>query len=116
MKDLRLLKKAILQGKTDIFQVIELSKKLGYSQRLAPYFEVFFMIQTAEQIKLHIKKQAEEQGIHYNQMLTIIAYERAMVRLLQNKKLYNSFIFKGGIIMRIAYESDRYTSDLDASF
>ena len=35
------LKKAVTKGKTDIFQVIELSKKLGYSRRLAPYFEVF---------------------------------------------------------------------------
>ena len=74
------------------------------------------MIQSAEKIKLHIKKQADEQGIHYNQMMAIVAYERAMLRLLQSQKLYDSFIFKGGIIMRMAYKSERYTSDLDASF
>ena len=74
------------------------------------------MIQSAEKIKLHIKKQADEQGIHYNQMIAIVAYERAMLRLLQSQKLYDSFIFKDGIIMRMAYKSERYTSDLDASF
>ena len=40
-KGLTALKQAILERRTNIFKVIKLSKQLGYSKRLAPYFEVF---------------------------------------------------------------------------
>lgn len=63
-----------------------------------------------------LKLQAEISGINYNQLLTIVAYERAMVRLVTDSKLQESIIFKGGMIMRTVYGSSRFTQDLDASF
>ena len=69
-----------------------------------------------EKLRELIIKEAEKKGLHFNQVLMIVAYERAIARLVQNESLSESVIFKGGVVMRMAYGSNRFTKDLDASF
>ena len=64
----------------------------------------------------NIKKIAKEDELHFNQILSIIAYERAILRLAQSEILHEALTYKGGLIMRLVYQSSRFTKDLDASF
>jgi len=67
-------------------------------------------------LKELIIEEAKKKNLHFNQMLMAVAYERAITRLVQNKNLSDSVIFKGGVVMRVVYGSDRFTKDLDASY
>lgn len=68
------------------------------------------------EIKEKIKTESKKLGLHFNQVLAMLAYERVIVRLLSIKELQEHLIFKGGMVMRVVYGSDRYTTDLDMSF
>lgn len=63
-----------------------------------------------------IKQTSVDEGLHFNQVLAIFAYERVIIRLAQSELLHESLIYKGGLVMRLVYNSSRFTKDLDASF
>lgn len=70
----------------------------------------------AHEVKEKVKNEANRLGIHFNQALTMLAYERVIARLMAVKSLQESLIFKGGMVMRVVYGSDRFTMDLDMSY
>lgn len=51
---------------------------------------------------------------HINEVRIIIALERAIARLLQNKAISEHLIFKGGFVLLKSFESRRFTRDADA--
>lgn len=70
----------------------------------------------ASEISKKIKSESERLGLHFNQVITMVAYERAIPRLISVKDLQENIIFKGGMVMRVVYGSHRFTVDLDLSF
>ena len=69
-----------------------------------------------EEIREGVKVEAQRLNLHFNQVLTMVAYERAIARLMSVDELRESIVFKGGMLMRVAYGSPRFTLDLDMSF
>lgn len=53
-------------------------------------------------------------GTPYEKLLTTFLIERLVVRLIADKELSNSLVFKGGFVSLAVYNSGRYTIDLDA--
>lgn len=70
----------------------------------------------ASEISKKIKSESERLGLHFNQVIAMVAYERAIPRLISMKELQENIIFKGGMVMRVVYGSNRFTVDLDLSF
>ena len=69
----------------------------------------------AKQVLRKIKAFSKEQtqfGI--NEIRVIVALERAIARLTQNKDLDEHLIFKGGFVLLKSYQSERFTRDADA--
>jgi predicted nucleotidyltransferase component of viral defense system len=58
---------------------------------------------------------AKQQGVQYQFVLTTFLIQQLLLRLTQNRKLSRHLVFKGGFVMLRAYDSPRYTVDLDAS-
>lgn len=69
---------------------------------------------SARSISTKLSTISQERKIPYENILTDFLIERLVVRLLANKELANSLIFKGGYVSLRAYGSPRYTIDLDA--
>ena len=69
---------------------------------------------SVHKIKERIKKLALKDGADFEDVFTLFVIERAVVRLMTNKKLARSMIFKGGFVCVRVYDSPRYTIDLDS--
>lgn len=69
----------------------------------------------AKQISRVLKAMLEKEGqFHLNELRVIIALERAIARLSQDKVLAEHLIFKGGFVLLKSFESPRFTRDADA--
>ncbi len=69
----------------------------------------------AKQISRALKAMLEKKGqFHLNELRVIIALERAIARLSQDKVLAEHLIFKGGFVLLKSFESPRFTRDADA--
>ncbi len=64
----------------------------------------------AIQVLRKIKALSKEQSnFSINEIRVIVALERAIARLTQNKELAEHLIFKGGFVLFKSYESERLT-------
>lgn len=72
------------------------------------------MTPNAKKISMQIKRVAQERGVSYAEVLTEFLIERAVIRLVAVKFLYDRLVFKGGFVGLRVYGSPRYTTDLDA--
>lgn len=61
-----------------------------------------------------IKRLANEQNSPYEEVLTQFLIERATARLMMDRRLFESLVFKGGFVGLTVYGSPRFTNDLDA--
>lgn len=57
---------------------------------------------------------ATKTGVQYEHLATEFLIERLLARLVGNKDLHKSLVFKGGFVGLRIYDSKRYTVDLDA--
>lgn len=57
---------------------------------------------------------SSKMGVKYSNIETAFLIERLIARLMNDKKLSNHLVFKGGFVGLRVYESPRYTIDLDA--
>jgi predicted nucleotidyltransferase component of viral defense system len=57
---------------------------------------------------------SSKMGVKYSNIETAFLIERLISRLMNDKKLSNHLVFKGGFVGLRVYESPRYTIDLDA--
>lgn len=53
-------------------------------------------------------------GVAYQNIVTAFLIERLVVRLISEKRLKDSLVFKGGFVGLKVYQSPRFTIDLDA--
>jgi predicted nucleotidyltransferase component of viral defense system len=71
-----------------------------------------------EKAKLVLQKikafSEEPSQFSVNEIRIIVALERAIARLIQNKELADHLIFKGGFVLLKSYQSERFTRDADA--
>ncbi len=56
----------------------------------------------------------KDSSFSINELRIIVALERAIARLSQNKELAEHLVFKGGFVLLKSYESLRFTRDADA--
>ncbi|MCI0446524.1 nucleotidyl transferase AbiEii/AbiGii toxin family protein [bacterium] len=69
----------------------------------------------ANQVLRSIKALAKiDNRYSVNEIRIIVALERAIARLAQNKDLAKHLIFKGGFVLLKSYDSGRFTRDVDA--
>lgn len=68
----------------------------------------------AKSIAAKLSKISRSTGINYQSISTTFLLERLLARLVADKKLARSLIFKGGYVGLRVYNSNRYTVDLDA--
>ncbi len=69
----------------------------------------------AKQALRKIKALSKEQSqFGVNEIRVIVALERTIARLIQNKELTEHLIFKGGFVLLKSYQSERFTRDVDA--
>lgn len=57
---------------------------------------------------------AAKTSVQYEHLATEFLIERLLARLIGNKDLHKSLVFKGGSVGLRVYDSNRYTVDLDA--
>ena len=57
---------------------------------------------------------AQKYGVDYSYMATTFLIERLVARIISDKNLHESLIFKGGYVGLRIYHSSRFTIDLDA--
>ena len=67
-----------------------------------------------QSIQAKLNNLAKQRGSTLQQMLTLFLLERTAVRLLADPRLQKNIIFKGGYVGVRVYNSQRYTTDLDA--
>ena len=67
-----------------------------------------------QSIRTKLSNLAKQQGVPFQQVLTIFLLERTAVRLLLDGGLARHLVFKGGFVGVRVYNSPRYTTDLDA--
>lgn len=72
------------------------------------------MNEVSKEIIKSIKNLSKQQGISINELRVIVALERIAARLESDKVLAESLVFKGGFVMYKAYDSQRFTRDIDA--
>ena len=65
-------------------------------------------------IKNGLKKLAKEKGVAFFHVENQFLIERAVARMVRDRSLRESLIFKGGYVGLRVYHSPRYTTDLDA--
>ena len=65
-------------------------------------------------IRKKISNLAQEKNCNYQDIETSFLLERLLARLVLNRELFPSLIFKGGYVGLRVYNSERYTVDLDA--
>ncbi len=65
-------------------------------------------------IKQRLSNLAQKKNLSYQIVATNFLLERLLARLITDKKLFNSLVFKGGYVGLRIYNSNRYTIDLDA--
>lgn len=68
----------------------------------------------AKSIASKLSKISRSTGINYQSISTTFLLERLLARLVADKKLAKSIVFKGGYVGLRVYNSNRYTIDLDA--
>lgn len=68
----------------------------------------------AESIRTKLKSISSKLKVKYSHLETVFLIERLVVRLISEKKLSQSLVFKGGFVGLKVYDSPRYTIDLDA--
>ncbi len=68
----------------------------------------------AKSIAAKLSKISRTTGINYQNISTTFLLERLLARLVADRKLARSLVFKGGYIGLRVYNSNRYTVDLDA--
>jgi predicted nucleotidyltransferase component of viral defense system len=68
----------------------------------------------AKSIAAKLSKISRSTGINYQSISTTFLLERLLARLVADKKLAKSLVFKGGYVGLRVYNSNRYTVDLDA--
>lgn len=67
-----------------------------------------------ESVRAKLKSLASKMKIKYSHLETVFLIERLVARLIADKKLSQSLVFKGGFVGLKVYQSPRYTIDLDA--
>ena len=65
-------------------------------------------------IRKRLSNLAQKHGVDYSYMATTFLIERLVVRIISDKGLHESLIFKGGYVGLRIYHSSRFTIDLDA--
>lgn len=61
-----------------------------------------------------LKQLSKESELSINELRVLLALERLAARLEAHKTLREKLIFKGGFVLMRAYNSNRFTRDLDA--
>jgi len=69
---------------------------------------------TPQGLAQRLQKISLEGGTSYQAILTSFLIERALVRMVSNKFLYEHLIFKGGYVGERIFETGRFTRDLDS--
>jgi predicted nucleotidyltransferase component of viral defense system len=67
-----------------------------------------------ESIRVKLKTLSSKLNVKYSDLETVFLIERLVARLISDKSLAKSLVFKGGFVGLKIYESPRYTVDLDA--
>jgi predicted nucleotidyltransferase component of viral defense system len=67
-----------------------------------------------ESIRVKLKSLSSKLNVKYSDLETVFLIERLVARLISDKSLAKSLVFKGGFVGLKIYESPRYTVDLDA--
>jgi predicted nucleotidyltransferase component of viral defense system len=67
-----------------------------------------------ESIRVKLKNLSARLDVKYSDLETVFLIERLVARLISDKALAKSLVFKGGFVGLKIYESPRYTIDLDA--
>ena len=67
-------------------------------------------------IKQRLVNLSDKLEVSYQAIATSFLIERLAVRLISNKRIANSLVFKGGYVGLRIYQSSRFTMDLDALF
>lgn len=67
-----------------------------------------------ESIRVKLKNLSSKLNVKYSDLETVFLIERLVARLISDKALAKSLVFKGGFVGLKIYESPRYTIDLDA--
>jgi predicted nucleotidyltransferase component of viral defense system len=67
-----------------------------------------------ESIRVKLKTLSSKLNAKYSDLETVFLIERLVARLISDKSLAKSLVFKGGFVGLKIYESPRYTVDLDA--
>jgi predicted nucleotidyltransferase component of viral defense system len=68
----------------------------------------------AKSIAAKLSKISRTKGINYQNISTTFLLERLLARLVADRSLAKSLVFKGGYVGLRVYNSNRYTIDLDA--
>lgn len=71
-------------------------------------------VDLARSISAKLSSLSKEKAIPYQNLLTTFLLERLLARIIADRKLAQSLVFKGGYVGLRVYESSRYTIDLDA--
>jgi predicted nucleotidyltransferase component of viral defense system len=69
---------------------------------------------TPQGLAQRLQRIASEQGKSYQELLTSFLIERALLRMVSDKFLYNHLVFKGGYVGQRIFETGRFTRDLDS--
>ncbi len=67
-----------------------------------------------DSIRVKLKTLSSKLNVKYSDLETVFLIERLVARLISDKSLAKSLVFKGGFVGLKIYESPRYTVDLDA--
>jgi predicted nucleotidyltransferase component of viral defense system len=65
-------------------------------------------------IRQRLNNLAKQKGIPVHELTTNFLIERMLVRVVNNKTLFDKLVFKGGYVAVKIYSSSRHTRDLDA--
>ena len=65
-------------------------------------------------IRQRLNNLAKQKGIPVHELTTDFLIERMLVRVVNNKTLFDKLVFKGGYVAVKIYSSSRHTRDLDA--
>jgi predicted nucleotidyltransferase component of viral defense system len=68
---------------------------------------------TPQGLAQRLQRIASEQGKSYQELLTSFLIERALLRMVSDKFLYNHLVFKGGYVGQRIFETGRFTRDLE---
>ena len=61
-----------------------------------------------------IRKIANDSSLSVNELRVLVALERIVARIDAFQPLENKLVFKGGFVLLNAYQSPRFTRDVDA--